>query len=86
MQLPPQAHPPPADGAADPRKPPVDVEAANIEIRRITCSELQVGQAGAPSPIARRCSNSDPQEEHSYSYSGMEEVYARSSDKAWIVT
>jgi hypothetical protein len=65
MQLPPQAQPPPA--GAEPRNPPEDVDAANIEIRRITCSELQDGQSGASSPMARRCSNSDPQAEHSYS-------------------
>jgi hypothetical protein len=67
MQLPPHAHPPPPPDPAELRNPPDDVEAANIEIRRITRSELQVGQAGASSPIARRCSNSDPQAEHSYS-------------------
>ena len=44
MQLPPQAHPPPE--GAELRKPPLDVEAANIEIRRITCSDSQLGQAG----------------------------------------
>lgn len=65
MQLPPHAHPPPA--GAELRNPPLDVEAANNEIRRSTCSELQLGHAGASSPIARRCSNNDPHAEHSYS-------------------
>lgn len=69
MQLPPQAQPPP-DGA-ELRKPPLDVEAANTEIRRITCSEAQLGQSGASSLIERSRSKSDPQAEHSYSYSGM---------------
>jgi hypothetical protein len=67
MQLPPQAHPPPPADGAEPRNPPLEVDAANIEIRRSTCSELQDGHAGASSPIARRCSNSDPHAEHSYS-------------------
>lgn len=66
MQLPPQAHPPPPAGA-EPRDPPLEVEAANVEIRRITCSEPQVGHSGVPSPIGRRRSKSDPQAEHSYS-------------------
>lgn len=65
MQLPPHAHPPP-DGA-ELRKPPLDVEAANIEIRRITRSDSQVGQAGAASFIARSRSNRCPQFPHSYS-------------------
>jgi hypothetical protein len=34
MQLPPQAHPPPDD--AELRNPPLDVEAANTEMRRRT--------------------------------------------------
>jgi len=67
MQLPPQAHPPPAPAGDEPRNPPLAVDAANIEILRSTCSELQVGHAGVPSPIARRRSNSDPHAEHSYS-------------------
>ena len=66
MQLPPHAHPPPLDGA-ELRKPPLDVEAANIEIRRITCSDSQLGQAGASSFIARSRSNKWPQFPHSYS-------------------
>jgi len=66
MQLPPQAHPPPPDGA-ELRKPPLDVEAANIEIRRITRSDSQVGQAGGSSFIARNRSNRCPQFPHSYS-------------------
>jgi hypothetical protein len=65
MQLPPHAHPPP-DGV-ELRRPPLDVEAANIEIRRITRSESQVGQAGASSFIDRSRSKSVPQAEHSYS-------------------
>jgi hypothetical protein len=65
MQLPPHAHPPP-DGA-ELRKPPLDVEAANIEIRRITCSDSQLGQAGASSFIARSRSKRCPQFPHSYS-------------------
>ncbi len=66
MQLPPQAHPPPLDGA-ELRKPPLDVEAANIEIRRITWTDSQVGQAGVSSFIARSRSNRCPQFPHSYS-------------------
>ncbi len=73
MQLPPHAQPPP-DGA-ELRKPPLDVEAANIEIRRITCSDSQVGHAGASSLIERSRSKRCPQFPHSYSYSGMGEVY-----------
>jgi len=73
MQLPPQAQPPPEE--AELRKPPLDVEAANIEIRRITRSDAQLGQAGASSLIARSRSNRWPQVPHSYSYSGMGEVY-----------
>ena len=65
MQLPPQAHPPPE--GAELRKPPLDVEAANIEIRRITRSDSQVGQAGASSFMARNRSNRCPQFPHSYS-------------------
>jgi hypothetical protein len=65
MQLPPHAHPPP-DGA-ELRKPPLDVEAANIEIRRITRADSQLGQAGASSSIARSRSNRCPQVPHSYS-------------------
>ena len=65
MQLPPQAHPPP-DGA-ELRNPPLDVDAANIEIRRITCSDSQLGHPGASSPIERSRSKSVPQAEHSYS-------------------
>ena len=52
---------------AELRKPPLDVEAANIEIRRITCSDSQLGQPGASSPIERSRSKSVPQAEHSYS-------------------
>jgi hypothetical protein len=66
MQLPPQAQPPPPEGA-ELRKPPLDVDAANIEIRRITRSDSQVGQAGASSFIARSRSNKCPQFPHSYS-------------------
>jgi len=66
MQLPPQAHPPPPAGD-EPRNPPLEVDAANVEIRRITRREPQVGHAGVPSPTWRRRSNSDPQAEHSYS-------------------
>jgi hypothetical protein len=73
MQLPPQAQPPPE--GTELRKPPLDVEAANIEIRRITCSDSQVGQAGASSLIDRSRSNRCPQAEHSYSYNGMRQVY-----------
>jgi hypothetical protein len=73
MQLPPQAQPPP-DGA-ELRNPPLDVEAANIEIRRITCSDSQVGQAGVSSLIERSRSNRCPQAEHSNSYNGIGEVY-----------
>ncbi len=51
MQLPPHAHPPPE--GAELRKPPLDVEAANIEIRRITRSDSHVGHAGVSSFIAR---------------------------------
>jgi hypothetical protein len=65
MQLPPQAQPPPE--GAELRKPPVDVEEANIEIRRMTCSDSQVGQAGESSLIERSRSKSDPHAEHSYS-------------------
>jgi hypothetical protein len=65
MQLPPQAQPPPE--GAELRKPPLDVEAANIEIRRMTRSDSQVGQAGASSFIARSRSNRCPQFPHSYS-------------------
>ena len=65
MQLPPQAHPPP-DGA-ELRKPPLDVDAANIEIRRITRTDSQLGQDGASSFIARSRSNRCPQFPHSYS-------------------
>jgi hypothetical protein len=70
MQLPPQAHPPPLDGA-ELRKPPLEVEAANIEIRRITCSDSQLGQSGALSLIERSRSKRCPQAEHSNSYSGI---------------
>ena len=66
MQLPPHAHPPPPDGA-ELRKPTLDVEAANIEIRRMTRSDSQVGQAGASSFMARNRSNRCPQFPHSYS-------------------
>jgi hypothetical protein len=65
MQLPPQAHPPP-DGA-ELRNPPLDVDAANIEIRRITCSDSQLGHPGASSAMERSRSKSVPQAEHSYS-------------------
>ena len=65
MQLPPQAHPPPE--GAELRKPPLEVEAANIEIRRITCSDPHLGQLGVSSPIERSRSKSAPQAEHSYS-------------------
>ena len=51
MQLPPHAHPPPE--GAELRKPPLDVDAANIEIRRITWTDSQLGQAGASSLIER---------------------------------
>jgi len=66
MQLPPQPQPP-LDGLAELRKPPLDEEAANIEIRRITRSDSQVGQAGASSFMARSRSNRCPQFPHSYS-------------------
>jgi hypothetical protein len=69
MQLPPQAQPPPE--GAELRKPSLDVDGANIEIRRITCSDSQLGQAGASSLIERSRSKSAPQAEHSYSYTGM---------------
>ena len=65
MQLPPQAQPPPE--GAELRKPPLDVEAANIEIRRMTRSVSQVGQAGASSFNARSRSNKCPQFPHSFS-------------------
>lgn len=65
MQLPPQAHPPPE--GAELRKPPLDVEAANTEIRRITCADSQIGQSGLSSLIERSRSKSDPQAGHSYS-------------------
>ena len=73
MQLPPHAHPPPVEAAA---AAPLLVLAANIEIRRMTCSESHLGHAGSASLIPRSRSNSDPHVEHSYSYSGMREVYA----------
>ena len=73
MQLPPQAQPTP--DAVELRKPPLDVEEANIEIRRMTCTDSHVGHDGASSLIERSRSKSDPQAEHSYSYSGMLEVY-----------
>lgn len=63
MQLPPQAQPP---DEAELRNPP-DVEAANTEIRRSTCSESHRGQAGSASLIARSRSNRCPQVPHSYS-------------------
>jgi hypothetical protein len=69
MQLPPQAQPPP-DGA-ELRKPPLDVDAANIEIRRNTWSDWQEGHAGASSLIGRSRSKRCPQAVHSYSYNGM---------------
>jgi hypothetical protein len=69
MQLPPHAQPPPE--GAELLKPPLDVEAANIEIRRITCSDSHVGQSGASSLIERSRSKRCPQPEHSYSYNGM---------------
>ena len=65
MQLPPQAQPPPE--GAELRNPPLEVEAANIEIRRITWSDSHVGQAGASSLIARSRSKRCPQFPHSYS-------------------
>jgi hypothetical protein len=65
MQLPPHAQPPPE--GAELRKPPLDVEAANIEIRRITCSDSHLGQAGSASLIDRSRSKRCPQAEHSYS-------------------
>jgi hypothetical protein len=65
MQLPPQAQPPPE--GAELRNPPLDVEAANIEIRRMTCTDSQLGQSGASSLIERSRSKSIPQAEHSYS-------------------
>jgi len=65
MQLPPHAHPPPE--GAELRNPPLDVDAANIEIRRITCSDSHVGHAGASSLIARSRSKRCPQFPHSYS-------------------
>ena len=66
MQLPPQAHPPLLEGA-ELRKPPLEVDAANIEIRRITWTDSQLGQAGVSSLIERSRSNRCPQAEHSYS-------------------
>jgi hypothetical protein len=74
MQLPPQAHPPPPAGDAV-RMPP-DVEAAKTEIRRMTRADSHLGHAGSASPMPRSCSKSAPHVEHSYSYSGMGEVYA----------
>ena len=65
MQLLPHAQPPPE--GAELRKPPLDVEAANIEIRRITRADSQLGQAGASSFVARSRSNRCPQFPHSYS-------------------
>ena len=73
MQLPPQAHPPPAGD--DVRMPP-DVEAAKTEIRRMTLADSHLGHAGSASLMPRSRSKSDPHVEHSYSYSGMREVYA----------
>ena len=73
MQPPPQAHPLPA--GPEFRTPP-DVEAAKTEIRRMTCVESQLGHAGSASRMPRSRSKSDPHVEHSYSYSGMREVYA----------
>jgi hypothetical protein len=73
MQLPPQAHPPPA-GAVELREP-TDVAAAKSEMRRMTCAESHLGHAGSASLMPRSRSKSDPQAEHSYSYSGMGEVY-----------
>jgi hypothetical protein len=64
MQFPPHPQPPPADSEL--RVPP-EVTAANIEIRRRTWSDEHEGHPGASSPMERRCSNSDPHEEHSYS-------------------
>jgi hypothetical protein len=75
MQLPPQAHPPPA-GAAARREPPPDVAAAKSEMRRMTRAESHLGHAGSSSLMPRSRSKSDPHAEHSYSYSGMQEVYA----------
>lgn len=80
MQLPPHAQPPPA--GAELRDPPPDVDAANIEIRRITCWDSHLGQPGASSLIERSRSKSAPQAEHSYSYSGMGEVYEGSDDRS----
>ena len=66
MQLPPHAHPPPLDGA-ELRKPPLDVDAAKIEISLITSSDSQLGHPGGSSPIERSRSKRCPQVEHSYS-------------------
>jgi hypothetical protein len=65
MQLPPHAHPPPE--GAELRNPPLDVDAANIETRRITRSDSQFGQAGVSSFMVRSRSNRCPQFPHSYS-------------------
>ena len=72
MQLPPQAQPP---EGAELRKP-LDVEEAKTEIRRSTCADAQLGQAGSESFIPRSSSKRCPQLPHSYSYNGMREVYA----------
>ena len=50
---------------------PLDVEAANTEIRRRTCSESHRGQVGSASLMVRSRSNRCPQLPHSYSYSGI---------------
>ena len=75
MQVPPQAHPPPA--GAELREPP-EVAAAKSEMRRMTCAESHLGHAGSASLMPRSRSKSDPHAEHSYSYSGIREVYAES--------
>ena len=74
MQLPPQPQPPPE--GAELRKPPLDVEAANTEIRRSTRSDSHRGQAGSASLMERSRSKRCPQLPHSYSYNGMRAVYA----------
>lgn len=83
MQLPPQAQPPPAE--AELRKPP-DVEAANTEIRRSTCSDLHRGQVGSASLMERSRSKRCPQLPHSYSYNGMRPVYVEKdlTIESWI--
>jgi len=80
MQLPPQAQPPPAD--AELRKPP-DVEAANTEIRRSTCSDSHRGQVGSASLMERSRSKRCLQLPHSYSYNGIRAVYAEEDLTIW---